>query len=242
MSESLASPASPFAPGAHQYALSSDLSRLCLPAEFRETHRRLAWVNSICFVFLVVGLIGIKPPRVVVKPLSKVEEVVPVVFVPAAEQPKPEAQAQPKEPEPQETPAETPEVVTIVAAAPSPAVAFPIPVQGAVATVQDVRHASAPPPADYQPPQPVKFDPNAAHSGSFPAPTYPYSAVRNRYQGTVVVEFKVDTSGAVSEAKVQKSSGFKELDDAALTVVKTRWRFPAGKPQWLVWPCQFVLQ
>ena len=52
----------------------------------------------------------------------------------------------------------------------------------------------------------------------------------------------VDASGAVTEAKVQKTSGFKDLDDAAVNVVKTRWRFPAGKAQWLIWPCQFVLQ
>src|SRR5438552_18320923 len=79
---------SPFGEAAPGYALSSDLARLCLPAEFKDSYRKLAWVNSICFLFLVIGLLGLKAPRVVQRPLTQVEEPVPVVFTPPEQQPK----------------------------------------------------------------------------------------------------------------------------------------------------------
>ncbi len=236
----MASPA--VAGGGRTYELSSDLSRLCLPTEFKEPHRRLAWVNSICFLFLVIGLVGLKPPKVVVKPLSKIEEPVPVVFTPPPEQPKVQPDVQQEQPpDQQDTPVDTPQVVTVVAAADASSVAFAVPVQGAVA-VADARYATPPPPVDYKPPQPTKFDPNAAVGGSYPPPNYPYSAVRDRSQGTVYIEIMVDAAGKVTSAKVDRSSGYSSLDEAALSVVKNRWRFPPGKAQWLIWPCQFVLQ
>jgi hypothetical protein len=52
----------PSAGGSHDYALSSDLARLSLPAEYVDSYRNLAWTNSICFLFLVIGLIGLKAP------------------------------------------------------------------------------------------------------------------------------------------------------------------------------------
>jgi periplasmic protein TonB len=242
MSEPSAIAPPAFAGQGRAYELSSDLSRLCLPSEFKEPHRRLAWANSICFLFLVIGLVGLKAPRVVVKPLSKLEDVVPVVFTPPPEQPKVEPEVKQDEPpEPQDNPTEAPQVITVVAAADASAVAFAVPVQGAVAVAQ-ARYATPPPPVDYKPPQPTKFDPNTATSGTYPPPNYPYAAMRDRSQGTVLVEIMVDASGTITSAKVQKSSGFSSLDDAALRVVKNRWRFPPGKAQWLLWPCQFVLQ
>src|SRR2546423_15471782 len=77
-----------FGQNAPNYALSSDLARLCLPSEYRDSNRALAWVDSICFAFLLVGLVGLKAPRVVVRPLSAPQDIVPVVFTPPEEQPK----------------------------------------------------------------------------------------------------------------------------------------------------------
>lgn len=235
--------ASGLAAGARPYALSSDLSKLCLPSEFKEPHRRLAWMNSICFLFLVVGLVGLKAPKVVVRPLSKVEDAVPVIFTPPPEQPKPEPEVKPDEPqEPQDTPVDAPQVITVVAVANSPAVAFAVPVQGAVAVAAEARYATPPPPVHYAPQQPTKFDPNAAREGTYPPPNYPSIALRGRYQGTVTIEIKVDETGNVTSAKVEKTSGYGVLDEAALSVVKNRWRFPPGQARWYFWPCQFVLQ
>jgi protein TonB len=222
------------------YQLSDELARLCLPAEYEDNCRTLGWVNSICFLFLLIGLLGLKAPRVVRKPLSEVTELVPVVFTPPVEQQKVEPQVKEEEPAPKDTPIETPQVVTVVAAADAPNVAFAVPVEGAVA-VAPARYAS-PPPVAAQAPKPTKFDPNAANGGNFPPPDYPGMAQRNRYQGTVTVELMVDETGAVTSAKVQKSSGFPMLDEAALKVVKSRWRFPPGAPRDYIWDCKFQLQ
>jgi len=244
MSDSTAETTTPvpagFGGAAHDYSLTSDLARLSLPAEYRDQYRTLAWVNSICLLFLAIGIVGLKSPKVVVRPISEIVETVPVVFTPPEEQPKLETQPEPDEPQP-DTPVEAPQVVTIVAAVDSPSVAFAVPVQGAVA-VAEARYASAPPANLAAPPRPTKFDPNAAQGGIYPDPPYPGIAVRNNYQGSVTVELAVDASGAVVSAKVAKSSGFPVLDEAAVKTVKERWHFPPGPPRLHTWDCKFQLQ
>src|SRR5690242_11421550 len=109
MSDSLVragSPATAGAPSAgemHNYVLSSDLAKLSLPAEYVDSYRNLAWTNSICFLFLVIGLMGLRAPKVVHKPLVQITETAPVIFTPPEEQPQPEPQPQPDEPAPQDT-------------------------------------------------------------------------------------------------------------------------------------------
>ncbi len=231
---------------AHVYQLSDDLARLCLPQEFKDSYRNLAWANSICFLFLLIGLVGLNPPKVVVRPINEPVEIVPVVFTPPEEQPKPETvEKPPDEPDqPQDTLVDTPQVVTVVAAPDSANVAFAVPVKGAVAIAPAAHLASPPPPVNQQqqaPTKPVQFNPGVHDGGSYPPPNYPALAQRNYSEGTVYIEIMVEPSGAISSAKVQKSSGFSILDEAALQVVKTRWRFPPGKARWLIWPCMFQL-
>src|SRR5688572_12014995 len=81
--------AGPLAERVRDYQLSSDLARLSLPAEYVDSYRHLAWVNSICFLFLVIGLVGIKSPRVIIKPLSKPAEMAELTLPPPDTQPKP---------------------------------------------------------------------------------------------------------------------------------------------------------
>src|SRR5947207_1913027 len=134
---------SPFR-GTQGYQLSDALARLCLPSEFKDTYRALAWVDSICFLFLLIGLIGLRPPKIVVKQVIPPPEVVPVIFTPPEEQPKPQPvpQEQPQE-EQKETPAETPQIPTVVAAN-APNVAFAVPVEGPV-VLAPVNRAPPPP-------------------------------------------------------------------------------------------------
>jgi protein TonB len=231
-----------FKSGAGNYQLSDDLARLCLPQEFKDSYRILAWVNSICFMFLVVGLIGLKPPKVIRKPLSEMIDAVPVVFTQPEEPPKTEPQVKPDEEEPKDTPSETPQVVTVVAAADPNSVAFAVPVQGAVAIAQEARLASPPPPADQAPPRAIQFNPNTSGGGSFPPPSYPPIAARNHYQGTVTIEFTIDDSGKLTSVKIQKSSGYPTLDEEALNTVKNRWRFAAGKSGYFFKPFVFQLE
>ncbi len=235
---------SPLQTSSEAYRLSDDLARLCLPQEYKDSYRTLAWVNSICALFLIVGLVGLKAPRVIVRPVSPPNDPVPVVWTPPEEQTKPEPEQQPDtEPQPTDTPTDTPQVMTVVAAADPTAVAFAVPVQGAVAIAPAAHLASPPPPVLKAPPaKPPQFNPHTASGGRFPEPQYPGVALRNRYQGTVIIEIMVEESGAISSAKVFKSSGFPALDEAALEVVQRRWQFPPGPKRWLHWPCTFQMQ
>lgn len=233
-----------FGSGSQDYRLSDDLARLCLPQEFKDSYRRLAWMNSICCLFLIVGLMGIKAPKVHVRPLSEPPDIVPVVFTPPEEQPKVEPDVKPDEPDqPRDTQEDTPQVVQVVAAANSSDVAFSVPVKGAVAVASEARLATPPPPVQQAPSRPVQFNPGVSDGGSYPPPDYPPIAQRNRWQGTVMIEILVDGAGQITDAKVQKTSGTSVLDAAALEVVKKRWHFPAtGQARWLYWPCIFQFQ
>jgi protein TonB len=51
--------------------------------------------------------------------------------------------------------------------------------------------------------------------GSCPRPAYPEISKRLEEEGTVVLRFLVAPDGKVLQADVEKSSGFKRLDDAA---------------------------
>jgi periplasmic protein TonB len=226
-----------------EYQLSDALARLCLPQEFKDSYRTLAWTNSICCLFLIVGLVGLKPPKVIHKPLTEVVDVVPVIFTPPEEPPKVEPESKPDEPDqPQNTTEETPQVMTVVAAADPTSVAFAVPVQGAVAIAAAAHLATPPPPVTHAPPTATKFNPAVADGGSYPPPQYPGIALRNHYQGTVTIEIMVDPTGKITVARVQKSSGFPALDETALDVVKNRWRFPPGTERYYYWPCVFQLQ
>jgi protein TonB len=235
--------ASTFGSGEHNYQLSDDLARLCLPQEFSDSYRILAWVDSICFLFLVIGLVGLKPPQIVQRPLSEPPDTVPVVLTPPEEPPKTEPEVKPdEEQQPQDTPEQTPQVVTVVAAADPSKVAFAVPVQGAVAIAAEARLASPPPTVTHVQAAPVRFNPDTAKGGSFPKPGYPGSALRNHEEGTVTIEIMVDESGKITEAKVLKTSGHPVLDDAALQAVTHTWRFPAGQKRWYYWPFSFQME
>jgi D-alanyl-D-alanine endopeptidase (penicillin-binding protein 7) len=51
-------------------------------------------------------------------------------------------------------------------------------------------------------------------------PHYPAASLEAKHEGTVDLAFLVDTSGAVHEAKINKSSGHEPLDIAARDAIK----------------------
>ncbi len=58
-------------------------------------------------------------------------------------------------------------------------------------------------------------------------PVYPEEDARNGNTGTVTMQFLLSADGRVIESKIQKSSGFRSLDEAALTALaKCRFRPP----------------
>src|ERR1700692_1086772 len=71
------------------YELKSELARLCLPATRPAPNRALAWMNSICLLFLLIGLAGAKPASVSLKPPPPLEEIVPTIIESPAPPPTP---------------------------------------------------------------------------------------------------------------------------------------------------------
>jgi TonB family protein len=62
-----------------------------------------------------------------------------------------------------------------------------------------------------------------------PAPDYPSRARRQGWQGAVDVALAIGADGAVTVARVERSSGYPALDDVALDVARrSRFALPAG--------------
>jgi len=55
------------------------------------------------------------------------------------------------------------------------------------------------------------------------APKYPRISLKMEEEGNVVVRVKLDKEGKIAEASVKSSSGYKRLDDAAISAVQT-WK------------------
>jgi protein TonB len=226
-----------------EYSLTDDLARLSLPQEYADSNRVLAWVNSICFLFVVVGLIGIKAPKVVVKPLSQPVEIVPVVFTPPEEQPQTQPQPDSNEPPPPaDAVVDTPVVATVVAAD-AASVTFAVPVKGPV-ILAPARYA-APPPAVTAPPKPTTFVPGQGEGGTFPWPgarDYPREELLARHQGQLMLYVIVEADGTPSSVTIKDSSGYPGLDRHAAQWVKTRWRWLPGTVRHYHVPFVFRLQ
>ncbi|MEY4386736.1 MAG: hypothetical protein RLY20_2019 [Verrucomicrobiota bacterium] len=213
----------------NELVLRDDLARLCLPSEYRDSNRILAWTNSICALFLAIGAVGLKSPRVHVREIAKAEDVVPVIFnQPEEPQPAPPEQKQ-DEPPPASPLEDTPVVATVVAIN-SPAVAFAVPVKGPVilAPARFADPAPAKSSGDQAVRRATRFNPTAGDR-STPQPEYPRLALMRGYEGKVTVNFTVEPSGTVTKVELAQSSGFSVLDEAALGTIRNRWRFAPGE-------------
>lgn len=88
--------------------------------------------------------------------------------------------------------------------------------------------------------------PTALAYGNRTQVAYPLGALRRREQGTVILHVLVSTQGLASIVEIQRSSGSKDLDNAARAAVK-QWHFHpathAGLAQqaWAVVPITFRL-
>jgi periplasmic protein TonB len=137
------------------------------------------------------------------------------------------------EPPPITPPVAVPEPPALAVAEPSPAIAFAVPV-AAPATIVEPQQASYRTP-EVMPtvvPQPAATAPRqltfGQGEGKQPAPEYPRQALREGQEGTVLVRFTVSENGRVLAAEAPSPSAWPLLNDAALRVVRQRWRFPAG--------------
>jgi hypothetical protein len=54
------------------YELKDELARLCLTTARREPERKLAWVNSVCILFLLIGVFGARQGVIAIKPVPPI--------------------------------------------------------------------------------------------------------------------------------------------------------------------------
>lgn len=126
----------------------------------------------------------------------------------------------------QPSPALTSTAPTPLAQAPSAAPAI------TAAPVLSVPSATAPAPAT--PTKPATLIPASRVESSCSLPRYPAASERLREEGVVTLRFLISENGQVISGQVDKSSGYKRLDDAALAALSLCKFKPAtvdGKPK-----------
>lgn len=103
----------------------------------------------------------------------------------------------------------------------------------------------APPaaPAPPLPPPPLTREVSIVHA---PAPAYPATAMAEKHEGRVMLKLLVRETGRAAEVSVEQSSGYSELDAAAVAAVE-QWQFSPGQQgsrpvaSWIMVPVQFSL-
>jgi len=208
------------------YQLKDELARYCLPPANRDPNRKLAWVNSICILFLLIGILGAQSLFIPIKPVPPVEKVVATVIEPLPPPPSSSEQQNPK-PEDQQK-QETPQVVVVTPEAPD--ITFSVPTIGNL--VAPAGLAQAPPLNPSLAPAPLQSVPlaigNTGAGGERPQPPYPQIALEQGEQGRVTLSIDSDGQGNITAIQVKESSGFPVLDRSAMDFVRRHWRLPQG--------------
>lgn len=209
-----------------RYALQSELAREWLHAADRDPNRKLAWVNSICALFLFAGAAGYRAGSGALGPLPPIEETAAAIVEPLP--PPPAAPDQTKQEQNDENPPEISRVIVVTPAAPN--INFAVPTIGSL--VVPAAAAKAPPLSSLDPvarlrTQPTVLEPTG-DSGERPQPPYPGAAIEQGQQGSVMLRLTVDDNGLVRATEIARSSGSALLDRAASEFVRRRWTLPSG--------------
>lgn len=201
----------------------------------------------------VLGLVWAAQQLSVSDPVITPPSVVGVLVAPEPEPAPPPPKPVPPPPKPEPKPVVKPEPKPVAKPTPKPTPrpepvreVAPEPVQQAapvVPTPPAPPVQAAPVPEAPAPVTPPRTD--AAHLNN-PAPQYPALSRRLGEQGRVMLDVYILPDGSVGEIKLNRSSGFPRLDNAALQAVKT-WKYVPAKrgdkpiPFWYVQPVSFVL-
>lgn len=249
------------------YRLRSELARSSL-GDGREAwgRRWLTWLNTLCLLVLVVGLLGRRNPG---RPAPSGTRDLPPPALPVLFQPAPStarAADVSEAPVPVSPPAGAsspgPVSPVVVAAVGTVGIEFPVVVETTVTPTTDPLRAAPPVgaaaveavdavpaglPAGAGPgrpdPGPVVFIPGAAvgAGGSYPAPAYPREARLRGEQGEVRLRVTVGADGRAEEVGIESGSGSGILDRAAAAQVRRFWRWPPGRRREYIVPLEFRL-
>ncbi|MGB8167438.1 MAG: energy transducer TonB, partial [Chthoniobacteraceae bacterium] len=72
---------------------------------------------------------------------------------------------------------------------------------------------------------------------SNPAPVYPPTARRAKQQGEVILRVQVGADGSARQVTLKRSSGFPELNAAAISAVQ-RWKFEPARAAGVAIPAE----
>lgn len=203
------------------YELKDELARLCLPSASRDANLKLAWTNSVCLLFLIIGLVGARRGLIVIKPAPPLVESVPVVLEPVTLPP--QQTVEKNEPAESEDNNAAPVAVVIPQ---TPNIRFSVPTIGSLVVPANL--AAAPPLEPMRVKTQIGSVTSTGGSGERPEPPYPKIAQQEGEQGTVVLLLGGDEAGNVVSVDVKESSGFPILDRATVDFIKNHWRLPAG--------------
>jgi TonB family protein len=208
------------------YELKSELARVCLPAPDRDANRRLAWTNSVCVFFLIIGVVGARTRLPIPSRPPPIEQPVPIIVEPLAAPP-PSTEVKQVEPQTRDDSQTAPQSVAVTLN--TPAINFSVPTIGNLLVPASA--APAPPPVELKPAAaPVQQGPiktgSTGEGGDRPEPPYPRELQELGQQGTVVLSFAVNDVGAVTSITVKETSGFAPLDRVARDFIKRRWIQP----------------
>jgi len=202
--------------------LKSRLARLGLRAGEPEPGRTSVWVNSICILFLLIGVAGSKPAKISIPRLPPIEAASAAIVVPLPPQPPPPAEQVHQDNAKNEARA-APQVVVV--APPSPKINFSVPTIGNLVAPNAIAHEAPLKPLSPAAPSQLKALPlnSTGGGGERPQPPYPKIALEQGQQGKVVLMMNVDASGIITTIAVKESSGYPVLDRSALDFVKRHW-------------------
>jgi len=202
------------------YELKDELARLCLPSANRDANLKLAWANSVCILFLLIGILGARRGLIAIKPAPPLQEIVPVILAPVNLPP----QETEKKEIPDESKNDAPQVTVVIPQ--SPSVSFSVPTIGAL--VAPASLASAPPLGPLRTAVQIGALNDTGSGGERPQPPYPPIAKETGEQGTVTVLLGGDAAGNIISVDVKESSGFPVLDRATVDFLKRHWHLPTN--------------
>lgn len=203
-----------------------------------EVNLMAVFTLTIWLACLIIGLVGLTVayPGITVPTLPSEPPVVEQLQVDLTKDLVPPLEEEIPPPDPLVPPV-APELLTappiaqaIAVAQPSPAIAFALPVEGARRTVDFKRAGYASPASNIvvaTTPQPQTLT-YGQGEGKQSAPDYPLAARRQGQEGTVGIRLTVGVDGRVLAAEAVKPSPWPLLNDAALLVVRNRWKFREG--------------
>ncbi len=202
------------------YELKDGLARLCLPTSRHETDQKLAWVNSVCLLFLLIGLFGARRGLIAIKPAPPLQQIVPVVVEPMTLPPQ-ETTEKKQTVEPKD---DAPRVAVVIPQIPN--VSFSVPTIGSLVVPANL--AVTPPLEPMRTPSDINLLNSTGAGGERPQPPYPKIALQEAMQGTLLFLLGGDAAGNVTSVEVKESSGFPFLDRATVAFIKQHWHLPAG--------------